>query len=435
MNVLLRSVTIIDKSSPHHQQKVDLLIRNGIIERISAAGEGGEFEDETQVIAAEGKYLSIGWFDMQAHFGDPGEEHKEDLYTGAAAAAAGGFTGVALLPNTDPVVQSKNGVRYLKQDTGQPVNIHPIAAVTRDAKGEELTEMIDLYHAGALAFSDGLQPLWHTQVMLKALQYMQKLDCLLINRPDDQHLSRLGDMHEGLQSTLLGLKGMPVLGERLAIERDLRLLEYVTELSVGAAPRLHFSNISAAASVSLIREARQRGLPVSCDVAAHQLYFTDAALADFDTNLRVNPPLRAEEDRLALISGIQDGTVDVIVSSHQPQDEESKKCEFDLSAFGMTGLQTVFPIINTLLTNDLPLEFILEKITTVPRSLLRLDIPEIKEGAMADLTLFDPEARWVLDGQSNRSRSKNSPFWGKELKGRVCGTFYRDQYWTDLHEA
>ena len=432
MNVQIRSVTIIHKASSHHQQQVDLLIRNGVIERISPAGETGDYEDETRVIEAAGKCLSVGWFDMQAHFGDPGEEHKEDLQTGADAAAAGGFTGVALLPNTDPVVQSKNGVRYLKQDTGKPVNIHPIAAVTRDAKGEELTEMIDLYHAGAIAFSDGVYPLWHSQVMLKALQYMQKLDCLLINRPEDQHLTRFGDMHEGLQSTLLGLKGMPVLGETLAIERDLRLLEYVTEMSLGALPRLHFSNISAAASVELVREAKQKGLPVSCDVAAHQLYFTDEALTEFDTNLRVNPPLRTEEDRLALITGLQDGTIDAIVSSHQPHDEESKKCEFDLAAFGMTGLQTVFPIVNTLLTNDLPLEFLLEKISTVPRSLLRVDLPEIKEGALADLTLFDPEERWVLNGQTNRSRSKNSPFWGKELKGRVCGTFYRDQYWTDL---
>lgn len=432
MNVLLRSATVIHKSSRYHQQKVDLLIRNGVIERIESAGEGGDFEDDTQTIDADGKYLSVGWFDMQANFGDPGEEHKEDLHTGADSAAAGGFTGVALVPNTVPVVQSKNGVRYLKQDTGKPVNIYPIAAVTLDAKGEELTEMIDLYHAGAVAFSDGLKPLWHTQVVLKALQYLQKIDCLLINRPEDQHLSHLGDMHEGLQSTMLGLKGMPVLAESLAIERDLRLLEYVSEMSVGALPRLHFSNISAAASVALIREAKQSGLPVSCDVAAHHLYFTDEALADFDTSLRVNPPLRTEEDRLALVSGIQDGTIDVIVSSHQPHDEESKKCEFDLAAFGMTGLQTVFPIINTILTDDLPLEFLLEKITTVPRSLLRVELPEIKEGALAELTLFDPEASWVLNGQSSRSRAKNTPFWGKELKGRVCGTFYRDKYWTDL---
>jgi len=435
MNVLLRSVTIMHKASPHHLKKVDMLIRDGIIERITPAGQGGEFEDETRVVHAEGKYISVGWFDMQAHFGDPGQEQKEDLFTGAAAAAAGGFTGVAVVPNTEPVIQTKNDIHYLKQDNGQPLNIYPLAAITRNARGEELTEMIDLFHAGATAFSDGTQPLWHTQVMLKALQYMQKLDTLLINRPEDQHLTRFGDMNEGLQSTILGLKGMPVLGETLAIERDLRLLEYVVELNVGALPRLHFSNISAEASVALLRQAKQRGLPVSCDVAAHHLVFTDENLANFDTNLRVNPPLRTKEDQMALITGLQDGTIDVIVSSHQPHDEEQKKCEFDLAAFGMIGLQTVFPIINSVLTKDLPLEFLLEKITKVPRNLLRLDIPEIQEGAMADLTLFDPEARWLLHQQTNRSRSRNSPFWGKELKGRVYGTFYRDKYWTDTDNS
>jgi dihydroorotase len=422
---------IMHKASPHHLQKVDLLIRGGIIERISPAGQGGEYEDETELIDAEGKYVSVGWVDMQAHFGDPGQEQKEDLFTGAAAAAAGGFTAVVLLPNTEPVIQTKNAIHYLRQDNGQPLNIYPLAAVTRDARGEELTEMIDLFHAGAVAFSDGLQPLWHTQVMLKALQYMQKLDALLITRPVDQHLTRFGDMHEGVQSTILGLKGMPVLGETLAIERDLRLLEYVAELSVGALPRLHFSNISAEASVGLIRQAKQKGLPVSCDVAAHHLLFTDEDLADFDTNLRLDPPVRTREDQMALIVGLQDGTIDAIVSSHQPHDEEQKKCEFDLAAFGMTGLQTVFPIINSVLSQDLPLEFFLEKISSVPRSLLRLDMPEIREGAMADLTLFDPNARWKLNHQTNRSRSRNTPFWGKELNGRVYGTFYRDKYWTD----
>jgi dihydroorotase len=432
MNVLLRSITIMHKASPYHLQKVDMLLRNGIIERISQAGEGGDFEDETRVLDADGKYISAGWFDMQAHFGDPGQEQKEDIFTGAAAAAAGGFTGVALLSNTQPVVQTKNDIHYLKQDNAQPLELYPMAAVTRDTQGKELTEMIDLARAGAVAFSDGIHPLWHTQVMLKALQYMQKLDTLLINRPEDQHLACFGDMHEGLQSTILGLKGIPVLAETIAIERDLRLLEYVTEFTVGALPRLHFSNISSKASVSLIKHAKQEGLPVSCDVAAHHLAFTDEDLADFDTNLRVNPPLRTRDDQWALHEGLREGTIDVIVSSHQPHDEEQKKCEFDLAAFGMIGLQTVYPVINQALSRKLPMEDLLEKISTVPRSLLGIDSPEIREGALAELTLFDPDANWVLDHHTNRSRSRNSPFWGKELKGRVCGTFYRDRYWTDL---
>ncbi|WPP52244.1 dihydroorotase [Catalinimonas niigatensis] len=432
MKVLLRSVRLIHKSSPFHQKEVDILIEEGIIKKLVASGDVLDLKPGTQEIDAQGKLVSVGWFDMQASFSDPGEEHKEDIQSGTAAAMAGGFTEVALLPNTQPVIQTKSEIRYLKEVTGKPVKIHPIAAVTRDTKGEELTEMIDLHYAGAVAFSDGLNALWHTQVMLKALQYMQKMDSLLINRPEDMHLNKYGDMHEGLQSTILGMKGMPVLAETLAIERDLRLLEYVAEMSVGASPRLHFSNISSQDSVRLIREAKQKGLAVSCDVAAHQLYFTDEALADFDTNLRVNPPLRTEADRQALIEGVKDGTIDVIVSSHQPHDEESKKCEFEMAAFGMTGLQTVLPILNHVFSQDMLQDSLLEKITAAPRALLRSDQPAIEEGAKANITLFDLDTRWKLNGSSNKSKSKNSPFWDKELKGKVWGTFYQDLYWTDL---
>jgi len=429
MKVLLRSARLIHKSSSFHKKEIDLLIEDGKISKISAANSLSA--DDARLIDAQGKLLSLGWFDMQAHFSDPGEEHKEDLNTGAEAAIAGGFTEVALLPNTSPVVQSKSDIRYLSEAMDKPIRLHPIAAVTRDAKGEELTEMIDLYHAGAVAFSDGLHALWHTQVMLKALQYMQKMDSLLINRPEDQYLTQYGDMHEGIQSTMLGMKGIPVLSESLSIERDLHLLEYVSELSVGAPPRLHFSNISSKAGIEMIRAAKQKGLSVSCDVAAHQLIFTDEDLADFDTNLRVNPPLRTEEDRLALISGVLDGTVDAIVSSHQPQDEESKKCEFNLAAFGMTGLQTVLPIVSSVFSEDELYDYVLEKLTVSPRILLGLEA-HLEEGADANLCLFDLDSLWTLDSQSNRSKSKNSPFWQKELKAKVWGTFYHKRFRTDL---
>lgn len=264
---------------------------------------------------------------------------------------------------------------------------------------------------------------------------MQKMDSLLINRPEDQQLSSHGDMHEGIQSTMLGLKGMPVLAETIAIERDLRLLEYVVEQSVGAIPRLHFSNISSARSVDLLRTAKKQNLPVSCDVSAHHLLFTDEDLADFDTNFRVTPPLRTQADRQALLAGVRDGTIDVIVSSHQPHEEEGKKCEFDQALFGMSALQTVFPILNSLTNDELTTSHLLERISISPRQLLGIAVPTIEEGAMAELTLFDPKEKWTLDAHSNRSRSRNTPFWGKELIGRVCGTFYRDQYWTDLKQV
>lgn len=431
-NVLLKSVTVIDEMSPFHLKEADILIKEGIFAHIGEPSAQYDHADDWQVIDGHGFNVSVGWIDMQANFNDPGYEYKEDLRSGVQAAAAGGFTEVVLMPNTQPVIQTKNDILYLRRGTDALVRLHPVAAVTRDTKGEELTEMIDLHEAGAVAFSDGSQPLWHTQVMLKALQYMQKFDGLLISRPEDIHLNMYGAMHEGLQSTLLGMKGMPVLAETVAIERDLSLLAYVAEEAINRPPRLHFSNVSAADSVALIREAKAKGLPVSCDVAAHQLYFDETALSDFDTNYKVNPPLRAAEDVKALIAGVQDGTIDAIVSAHQPQDEENKKCEFDMAAFGMTGLQTLYPILNNLVSKELPLDLLIRKITVAPRQLLKLPVPQIKVNEPANLTLFDSDKVWELNETTNFSRSKNSPLFGAKLKGKVLGIFHDRQHHLDL---
>lgn len=434
MNVLLKSVTVIDETSPFHLKEADVLIKEGMVAHIGEPSAQYDHTDDWRVVDGHGLYASVGWIDMQANFNDPGHEYKEDLRSGTKAAAAGGFTEVALMPNTQPVIQTKNDILYLRRNADVLVRLHPVAAVTRDTRGEELTEMIDLHEAGAVAFSDGSQPLWHTQVMLKALQYMQKFDGLLISRPEDIHLNMYGSLHEGVQSTLLGMKGMPVLAETVAIERDLSLLAYVVEEAIyrHRPPRLHFSNVSAAASVALIREAKAKGLPVSCDVAAHQLYFDEAALRDFDANYKVNPPLRTAEDMKALIAGVQDGTIDAIVSAHQPQDEESKKCEFDMAAFGMAGLQTLFPILNSLVSKELPLDLLIRRITVTPRQLLKLPVPQIKVSEPANLTLFAPDKVWELNEATNFSRSKNNPLFGTKLKGKVLGIFHGRQHHLDL---
>jgi dihydroorotase len=306
-----------------------------------------------------------------------------------------------------------------------------VAAVTRNVAGEELTEMIDLHHAGAIAFSDGEYPLWNTQVMLKALQYMQKFDGLLMNKPEDKHLNTFGLMHEGLQSTMLGMSGMPPLSEEIVVQRDLKLLAYARASATGHTPRLHFSNISTAEAVAHIREAKKRGLEISCDVAAHQLYYDDTTLASFDTNYKVNPPFRDQHHQKALLKGLQDGTIDVIVSSHSPQDEESKKCEMDMAAFGMIGLQTFFPLVNSLVSSSLPLEMLVEKFTEVPRRLLRLAVPKLEKGTDANLTLFSPEASWVFDNENNFSKSNNSPLLGAPLRGKALGIFNKERYWLD----
>lgn len=429
MNVWLKSVTLLESSSPLHQQRVHLLIQDGVINRLEAAGDSDPDIQADHIIEGEEVRVSMGWLDMQAHFGDPGLEHKEDLHSGSQAAAAGGFTEVALVPNTEPVLDSKNDLHYLRGRSSDLVKIYPLAAVTRNAEGLELTEMIDLHESGAVAFSDGLQALTHRQVLLKALQYTQKFDGLLINRPEDTQLTQFGTMHEGVQSTLLGMKGMPSLSETLAVEQHIRLLQYASEFAYQNPPRLHLSNISAAESVALIREAKQQDLDITCDVAAHQLVMTDELLADFDTHYKVNPPLRTEADRQALLEGLKDGTIDVIVSSHQPQDLESKRCEFDLAEFGMLGLPTFLPVLSQVVSESLPWWSLLDRCTHLPRELLKLPLPKIAEGEVANLTVFDPTQTWEFNASSSPSKSANHPWWGKTLTGQVLAVFNAHQHY------
>lgn len=417
MDILLKNVEILDSRSSFHQKKTNVYLKDGFIKSI---GADDEFAAAT-IVDATGMLLSIGWFDMRANFADPGHEYKEDLYSGSSAASAGGFTEVAILPNTNPAIQSKNDVSYIKSKSALLLTkFHPIAAVTIDHKGTELTEMIDLHEAGAVAFSDGEIPLWHTDICLKTLQYLQKFDGLLIDAPYDKLLSAFGTMNESVHSNMLGLKGMPSLAEELSIIRNINLLTY-------AGGKIHISNISSARSVSLIREAKREGLDITCDIAAHQLAFTDSAFYDFDTNYKVNPPFRSQDDIDALFEGLLDGTIDIIVSSHTPQDEESKKLEFDTADFGVIGLQTVLPLMIRI-EDKIALEKLIYKFTVAPRNRLRLPIPEIKERNEANLTLFSPSQKWTFDSATNMSKSSNSPFFGQELTGKVMGVFSQGKY-------
>ncbi len=412
MDIVLNSVEIIDKNSTFHQKRRNVYLKNGSIKKITTK----PVEEAKKVIDGKGLKLSIGWFDVGAHFNDPGLEHKEDLYSGEKTAVSGGFTGVALLPNTKPVIQTKNEIAYIiGGNESRITQLYPMGAVTFDNEGKELTEMIDLNQAGAVAFSDGIKPIWHTDIVLKSLQYLQKFEGLLINRPEDKMLTAFGSMHEGKQSTLLGLKGMPSLAEEIMIQRDLQLLEY-------AGGKIHFNNVSTAAAVEMIRKAKRQGLNVSCDVAVHQLVYTDEATSGYDTNFKVNPPFRQNEDIKALKKGLKDGTIDLVVSSHRPQDEESKNLEFDLADFGVIGLQTFLPMLKLAFNKDTLDEFI-PSFTHNPRKLLGLDVPEIKEGESANLTLYDESMIWQFDENSNLSKSKNSPLLNTELSGGIVGVF------------
>lgn len=410
MSILLKAAKILDPGSSFHLQRKDILIEHGQITAIQDEISG----DYDQEIASANLTVSAGWFDMRAHFQDPGLEYKEDIDSGMRLAQASGFTDVAVLPNTDPVITTKNDITYLKKSAEPYVaHLHPMAAVTKAAKGEELTEMIDLHHAGAVAFTDGLEPIWHTDILLKSLQYLQQFGGLLINRPEDKWLTMFGHMNEGVVSTMLGMKGMPALAEEVMIRRDLMLLEY-------AGGRIHFSGITSRAALEIIREAKKKGLQVTCDVPVYHLLFDESHVDDYDTNFKVNPPLRTSDDLAAIAEAIKDHTIDAIVSNHLPQDQESKQLEFDLADFGMISMQTFLPM---LLANkgNLTLEDLLGKITTGPRQIFGAQAVTVDEGATASLTIFDPDKSWLYDARANLSKSGNSPLLGKELKGQVLG--------------
>jgi dihydroorotase len=411
MKILIQNPKIISSGSSHHLKKRNVLIANGKI-----AGIGEKNFSADKVIEADGMLLSIGWFDLGCFVGDPGLEQKEDLSSLAKAAASGGFTEVAVLPNTQPSIQTKNEIAYItKGNDTRLVKIYPLAHVTKNGKGEELTEMIDLHEAGALAFSDGLKPVWHTDLFLKSLQYLQKFDGVLIDHPEDSWLNLFGQMHEGDMSTSLGLKGMPRIAEEVAAKKNLELLSY-------AGGRLHFTKLSTAKTIELVRAAKKKGLHITCDVTAYQPLLDDSLLADFDTNYKVNPPLREKTDNEAIIKALNDGTIDVLVSGHLPQDDESKQVEFDHAEFGIINLQTFASQLSAL-AKWVDVVDLIYKVTVAPRQILKLDVPLIEEDAKANLTLFDPNTEWYFETSNNLSKSKNSPWLGKRLKGKAVAVF------------
>ena len=418
MKILIQAAKILDTNSPFHKKEKNVFLQNGRIVEI-----GDKNYQADKVIKAEGMILSTGWFDMGTFIGDPGLEHKEDLESGIKAAIAGGFTEIAMLPNTVPAIQTKNDINYLTRgNDSRLLQVHPLASVTKNNKGEELTEMIDLHEAGAVGFTDGLKPIWHTDIFLKSLQYLQKFDGVLVDHAEDIWLNMFGQMHEGLQSTMLGLKGMPRISEEVAISRNLKLLAY-------AGGRLHLSKLSTSKSIGLVRSAKNK-MNVTCDIAAYQALLTDNMLSGFETNFKVNPPLRETSDNHALIKGLNDGTIDVICSGHVPHDEESKSIEFDHADAGMINMQT-FASNLVALAEQVSWETLIEKITINPRKILKREVPVIDVDTKANLTLLDPNAAWMLNEKTNFSKSKNSPWFGQTITGKAVAVFNNNRHWFD----
>jgi len=377
-----------------------------------------EIEADAEVFEAEGACIAPGFFDLNCNIGEPGLETKEDIYTGTKAAAAGGFTGIALMPNTVPPVHSKAEIEYIvNRSKKNLVDIYPIGAISHKREGKDLAEMYDMYLSGAKAFSDGNRPVQDAGLMERALLYSQGFDGLVFSYPEDTAIAGKAKVNEGEVSTLLGMKGIPPLAEELMIARDLYLAEYTGS-------RIHFSTISTNRSVELIREAKRKGIEVTCDVAAYHLVLTDEALLGFDSLYKVKPPLRTQDDVDALLKGLYDGTIDAIVSQHTPHEVEFKNVEFEVAEFGMTGLQTAFSLA---VKAGLDIGMIVQKMAINPRQILNIDIPVIAEGKEANLVLLDTELEWEYNKKNNRSKSYNSPFIGHNLKGKVLLTFNNNQ--------
>lgn len=424
MQLLLKQVRIIDPTSPHNNSVKDILIKDDRIQSIRNRISG-----QYRTIEYADCCLSPGWLDIGAFSGDPGFEHIENLDSLAKAAMRGGYTAVATLPNTKPAIQSHSEVAYILNKSDQsPINLIPLGTITQQADGEELAEMIDMYEAGAKAFTDGFESVQKVGVMQRALEYTKAISGLLINRPSLSDLSPGGSIHEGPTSVSLGLKGIPKWEEIMMIKRDLDLVRYTDS-------QLMISLISCAESVQLIRDAKKEGLSIFCSTPAMNLIETEAALESFDVNFKVEPPLRLETDRLALIEGVLDGTIDVISSNHRPVETEHKKLEFPYADFGATGLETTMSLVLSALGKRHKLDHIVRCLSTNPRKILGLAPITIEKGGLAELTLFTSEGHSVLDPTNRGSKAVNSPYFNQELPGKVLGIICKKRFHKFSREA
>lgn len=410
MTILVRKALISDPHSSFNNTVQDVLISDNIITDI--ATNINTSADE--VIEHEGMILSPGWIDVFCDFADPGQEQKETLETGAAAAIAGGFTRVMVVPNTSPSLDSKSTVEYIIQKSQSlPVHILPLGAVTKSEQGKELAEMYDMKKSGAVAFTDGVASVQSSGLLMKALQYVKAFNGIVIQLPDDKNMSGHGLMNEGITSTRLGLPGIPALAEELMIKRDIDLVRYTES-------KIHFTGVSTANGIELIRNAKAEGLQVSCSVTPYHLFFSEEDLLSYDTNLKVSPPLRTKADVTALQQAVLNGDVDCIATHHFPQHWDNKVCEFEYAKNGMIGLQTAFSLVNTALPT-LKNDEIIQLFSVNAARLFNLVSTGIQKGAAAELTLFSRNQSYVLTKENNRSKSSNSPLIDKELSGKVIG--------------
>ena len=411
MKILLKNVKIVDARSSHHLKKRDVLVEKGAIKKIGKNIKANKAE----TVDIKNLHISYGWIDVGTQVGEPGFEHRETIDSVCKAAKFGGYTALASFPDTNPPIQTKSDVQFLKnrsRDCG--VEIFPIGAATRDCKGQDLTEMIDMSKAGAIAFSDGRRSIKDAGTMLRALVYSQSFNGVIVQQATDTSVIPGAYIHEGEMSTRLGLKGIPAVVEEIQAERDLKLLDYT-----GSRMILH--NISSRELISMIKKSGLANENLSVSVSYFNLIFHDDKLEDYDPSFKTIPPLRSQRDKNALVRGIKDGTISIISSNHNPQDLETKSLEFDHSSFGNIGLETCFAALNSNLGETVDLSTLIDCLSFNARSFLGIQYAPIEAGNEANLTLFDPSTNWILERSHIQSKSKNTPFVDQEFTGKALG--------------
>ena len=417
MSLLLKNCLVVDPSQHLNKENLDIYIENGVIQEIKA----GLKTKADQTIDLEGRIVAPGFIDMHVHLREPGFEEKETIKTGSKAAAAGGFTSIACMANTNPVADDVSIIKHIREvaERNGIVNVLPIGACTVGLKGEHITQIGEMQRFGAVAFSDDGRPISNAQVMRKVLEYTSMFKAIVISHAEDESLVNGGSMNEGFLSTKLGLPGIPRAAETTMILRDIELANHFG--------RVHIAHISTKESVEVIRQAKRNGAPITCETAPHYLTLTEDAVNGYNTNAKMNPPLRKEQDRLALIDGLQDGTIDMIATDHAPHTQDNKRVEFNLAANGIVGLETAIPLIYTKLvkTGLISLERMVEAMSTSPSKVFGLGKGTLAVGAVADITIFDPNLTKAVDKTKFYSKGKNTPFDGWELCGWPCLTIVK----------
>lgn len=422
MNLLIKSAKIIDLNSKFHSKIVDIYIKDGKIDKIGKSlNISKSVNNKTQVFSAKNLHISPGWFDMHANFGEPGYEHKETINSGSLSALSGGFTGVLIMPNTNPKLDNKGLISYIKKITkNNIVDIIPAGNLTKNGLGKNMVDMYDMHKEGCLAFTDDKDSINSNKLLKIAMLYSKDFDGLIMNFPYDKSLSD-GVINEGITSTKLGLRGIPSISEEIMLDRDLALCEYTKS-------KLHSSYISTINSIKKIRNAKRKGLNITADVCVYNTFLTDNYLNDFDSRFKTLPPLRTKNDIRAIIKALKDGTIDVITMDHTPQEQESKKIEFDNAAFGIIGLESGFGLIGKYLLPHIELSQIINLLSTNARKILKLPEIKIDKGEKANITMFDPTLEWELKYDNLKSLSYNTPFLGHKLKGKALAIYNNKQF-------